>query len=170
MTMAEDDVELGTIKRVGQRYEARLERLLEHDQQSVWAMLTDPARLPEWLAPGALAMRVGGPAKLNFPESGTVIDSVVSAFDPPRLIEYSWSGPGEPERPVRWETSREAGGTRLVLTLRVPATEDIARSCAGWEAHLQMLLAAIEGVPIKFPFERFKSTREAYKALVAKIA
>ena len=29
------------------------------------------------------------------------------------------------------------------------------------------LLAAIEGVPIKFPFDRFKATREAYKALVA---
>jgi hypothetical protein len=30
-----------------------------------------------------------------------------------------------------------------------------------------MLLAAIEGVPIKFPFDRFKTTRESYKALVA---
>jgi hypothetical protein len=30
-----------------------------------------------------------------------------------------------------------------------------------------MLLAAIEGVPIKFPFERFKSTREAYTEMVA---
>lgn len=165
--MTDDDVELGTIKRAGGRFEARLERFLEHDQNAVWAMLTDPARLPEWLAPGELALRKGGPAKLNFPESGTVIDSVVSAIDPPRLIEYSWSGPGEPERPVRWETFAQDGGTRLVLTLRIPETEDIARSCAGWEAHLMMLLAAIEGVPIKFPFDRFKTTREAYKGLVA---
>jgi hypothetical protein len=30
-----------------------------------------------------------------------------------------------------------------------------------------MLLAAIEGVPIKFPFERFKATREAYKSIIA---
>jgi hypothetical protein len=29
-----------------------------------------------------------------------------------------------------------------------------------------MLLAAIEGVPIKFPFERFQTTREAYKSQV----
>ena len=164
--MSEDDVELGTIKRTRGCFEARLERFLEHDQQAVWAMLTDASRLPEWLAPGDLAQRKGGAAKLNFPESGTIIDSTVSAIDPPRLIEYSWSGPGEPERPVRWETSAQGGGTRLVLTLRIPQTEDIARSCAGWEAHLQMLLAAIEGVPIKFPFDRFKATREAYKALV----
>jgi hypothetical protein len=30
-----------------------------------------------------------------------------------------------------------------------------------------MLLAAIEGVPIKFPFERFQSTREIYNSQVA---
>ncbi len=162
-----DEDDLGTIKRTNGCFEARLERLLEHDQQQVWAMLTDPARLPEWLAPGELSMYEGGPAKLNFPESGTVIDSVVSAIDAPRLIEYSWSGPGEPQRPVRWELAARGGATQLALTLRIPDTEDIARSCAGWEAHLMMLLAAIEGVPIKFPFERFKATREAYKALVA---
>jgi hypothetical protein len=52
----------------------------------------------------------------------------------------------------------------------VPENEDIARACAGWEAHLMMLLAAIEGVPMKFPFERFKSTREAYKAQLAQLA
>jgi uncharacterized protein YndB with AHSA1/START domain len=166
--MASDDIELGTIEHVGGRYQARLTRLLEHDQHTVWTMLTDPARLPEWLAPGELALTVGGPAKLNFAESGTLIDSNVSAVDPPRLIEYSWSGPGEPQRPVRWETAPANGGTRLTLTLGIPDSEDIARSCAGWEAHLEMLLAAIEGVPIKFPFERFKTTREAYKALVAK--
>jgi uncharacterized protein YndB with AHSA1/START domain len=167
--MADDEqVELGTIRRANERFEARLERFLEHDQKDVWTMLTDPSRLPEWLAPGELALKKGGPAKLNFPESGTVIDSTVSAVDSPRLIEYSWSGPGEPLRPVRWELDSVPGGTRLVLTLSVPANEDIARSCAGWEAHLQMLLAAIEGVPIKFPFDRFKSTRELYKTLVAR--
>ena len=65
---------------------------------------------------------------------------------------------------MRWETFAQGGGTRLVLTLRIPQTEDIARSCAGWEAHLLMLHAALEGVPIKFPFDRFKATREAYKS------
>jgi len=30
-----------------------------------------------------------------------------------------------------------------------------------------MLLGTIEGVPMKFPFERFKTTCEAYKAKVA---
>jgi uncharacterized protein YndB with AHSA1/START domain len=162
--MAGSDEDLGTIERRGGAFEARLTRHLEHDQRTVWSWLIEPARLVEWLAPGTIAHERGGPAKLHFTDSGTIIDSTVTAIDPPRLLEYSWSGPGEPERPVRWETAPEAAGTRLTLTLRVPADEDVARACAGWEAHLQMLLAAIEGVPIKFPFERFKETRAAYKA------
>lgn len=93
--------------------------------------------------------------------------STVSAFEPPWLLEYSWSSPGEPIRPVRWATSVVAEGTSLTLTLQTPEDEDIARSCAGWEAHLMMLLAAIEGALIKFPFERFQATREAYKSMIA---
>lgn len=159
---AHDDAELGSITRDGDYYEARLTRHLPHDQQTVWDMLTDPDEMVKWLAPGEIEPRQGGAARLNFTDSGIVIDSQVSAFDPPRCLEYSWSSPGEPLRPVRWETEPEGDGTRLTLTLRVPADEDVARSCAGWEAHLMMLLAAVEGVSIKFPFERFQATRQAY--------
>jgi len=158
--------ELGTIRRVGNRFEARLERTLEHEQQAVWKMLTDPGLLPQWLAPGTLSLSKGGAARLSFPESGTNVESVVTEVDPPRLIEYSWSSPGEPDRPLRWEAVATTGGTRLSLTLGIPDSEDIARTCAGWEAHLEMLAAAMEGVPIKFPFERFKTTREAYRSLI----
>lgn len=164
--MTEDTEELGTITKHGDRFEARLERVIEHDVPSVWAMLTEPGRIVEWLAPGEIELKEGGAAKLNFVDSGIVIDSKVSAFRAPNLLEYSWSGPGEPKRPVRWELEPEGDGCRLALVLGVPADEDVARSCAGWEAHLMMLLAALEGVPIKFPFERFQQTREAYKAML----
>jgi uncharacterized protein YndB with AHSA1/START domain len=125
-------------------------------------MLTDPARIVEWLAPGEIELRKGGSAKLDFADSGIVIDSIVSDYEAPRLLEYSWSAPGEPLRPLRWETETVENGTRLTLSLRTPEDGDIARTCAGWEAHLMMLMAAIEGVPIKFPFDRFMSSREKY--------
>ncbi len=49
------------------------------------------------------------------------------------------------------------------LFVAVPEGEDAARACAGWVAHLEMLHAALFGVPMKFPFDRFKAAREAYK-------
>ena len=164
--MTEFNQALGSIEHADGFYVARLERLLEHDQNAVWLMLSDPSRIVEWLAPGEIELRKGGSAKLNFVDSGIVIDSIVSEFDPPRLLEYSWSGPGDPVRPLRWETEAVENGTLLTLTLKSPEDEDMARSCAGWEAHLMMLMAAIEGVPIKFPFDLFLSTREAYKQLL----
>lgn len=160
--MTDANEELGSIERRDGSYHARLERLLEHPPAGVWAMLTDPDRMVEWLAPGEIELKAGGAAKLNFVDSGIVIDSTVTAFEPERVLEYSWSGPGEPARPIRYELHPEGDATRLVLELTTPLDEDIARSCAGWEAHLMMLLAAIEGVPIKFPFERFQSTRAVY--------
>lgn len=164
--MSDVNEELGSIQLVDGYYVAKLERELDHDQSAVWSILTEPSRIAEWLAPGTIELRAGGAAQLNFVDSGIVIDSIVSAFDPPHLLEYSWSGPGEPLRPLRWETAAIEHGTRLTLTLKTPKDEDIARSCAGWEAHLMMLMAAIEGVPIKFPFDRFISTREAYKRIL----
>ncbi|WP_374574497.1 SRPBCC family protein [Phenylobacterium sp.] len=162
-----EELDLGVLTKGDGFTEGRLTRVFDHSPAKVWTALTDPARIVEWLAPGEIADRVGGPAKLNFVDSGIVIDSQVTAYETPRLLEYSWSGPGEPLRPLRWEVEPEGDGSRLTLTLRVPEGEDAARSCAGWEAHLEMLAAALEGVPIKFPFERFKTTREAYKAMLA---
>ena len=165
--MNDRNEELGIIEHLDGKYRARLERTLDHSPAAVWAMLTDPEKMVDWLAPGEIELKKGGAARLNFVDSGIVIDSLVTACEPEKLLEYSWSGPGEPERPVRYEIEASADQSRLVLTLMTPDDEDIARSCAGWEAHLMMLLAAIEGVPIKFPFERFQSTREYYNQQLA---
>ena len=164
--MADSNDKLGTIIRQDGSFKATLERTFSHPQERVWDMLTQPDRLLDWLAPGTLELKLGGAAKLNFVDSGIVIDSTLSAFDAPNLIEYSWSGPGEPERPLRWQLEAQGDGCKLSLTVTTPDDEDIARSCAGWEAHLMMLLAAIEGVPIKFPFERFVETRKAYNEML----
>jgi uncharacterized protein YndB with AHSA1/START domain len=165
----DDGQPLARLSRAADYVEARMERRFDHLPAELWRMLTDPAMLPQWLAPGRIEFAVGGAARLDFADSGTVIDSAVSACEDGRLIEYSWSSPGEPLRPVRWEIAPDSRGSRLTLTLKTPAGEDPGRACAGWEAHLTMLEAALEGVPIKFPFETFKVAREAYRAKVAEL-
>ncbi len=128
-------------------------------------MLTESWALVQWLASGSIEPRIGGAVHIDFADSGRTIESTVLQFDPPRLLEYSWSSGDDPERPLRWELNVVEGGTQLLLTLRLPATEDVAKACAGFDAHLEMLAAALEGVPIRFPVDYFLSRRRVYEAL-----
>ena len=152
---------LGFIDR-GDRVEARFSLLIDAHVDQVWAALTAPDQLPLWLAPGTIDVRIGGAAKLDFGDSGIVIDSTVTALTPGAMLEYSWSRPGEPERQLRWALEPLGPMTRLTLTLSLPASENVARSCAGWAAHLDMLVAALAGIPIKFPFDVFQAARTRY--------
>ncbi len=127
-------------------------------------MLTEPQELAQWLAPGSIEFRLGGAVHIDFADSGRMIESTVLEFDPPRLLAYSWSSGNEPERPLRWELDAVGAGTRLLLTLRLPATEDIAKACAGFDAHLEMLAAMLEGVPIRFPLDFYLARRRVYEA------
>src|SRR5690349_6044765 len=152
------------------RQEIRIERVFPCAPGQIWEHLTKPARLADWLAPGKIEQRLGGAARLDFADSGIAIDSTVTALQIPFILEYSWSSPGQPERPLRFENKIAPGGTRLILTVSIPASEDAPRTAAGFEAHLEMLAAALEGVPIKFPFPLFKDLRAAYQASMAKAA
>lgn len=170
--MTEDTIETAepgpaTIVPKGERTEVRLERFIEHDRDTVWAMLTRADCLPNWLAPGAMDLRVGGRVEIDFVDSGTVIDSTIRECDPPRLLAYSWSHGDEPERPLYWELEAVAGGTHLILILQMPAGEDVAKAAAGWDSHLEMLLAALEGVPTRFPVDHFLAARTAYRTNLA---
>lgn len=156
------DAEAGRVMDLGDRLEARLERIIEHDRREVWRMLTDPAALVNWLAPAEIDARKGGRIHIDFPESGAIIDSRIVEFDSPGLLAYSWSSGDEPERPLRWQLESLGTETRLALTLRLPPDEDIAKAAAGWDAHLEMLLAALEGVPIHFPVDHFLEARRFY--------
>ncbi|GAA3987473.1 hypothetical protein GCM10022279_08090 [Comamonas faecalis] len=155
--------DVGTLKRTTDGFEGVLTRQFDHDGAAVWRMLTDPPSMAQWLASGSIELREGGAVRIDFADSGILIDSRVTAFEDQRVLAYSWSSGSEPERPLRFELVPQDGGTQLTLTVRVPASEDAAKACAGFEGHLDMLAAALEGVPIKFPFERFLQARAAYK-------
>lgn len=159
-----------TLSRRSGAVEARMTRRFDHAPDEVWRFLTEPALLAQWLAPGKIGLEIGGEAALDFQDSGIVIRSKVTAFVPGRVLEYSWSSPGEPLRPLRWDVEPDGDGARLSLSLSIPEGEDAARSCAGFDAHLEMLAAALEGVPIKFPFLSFKAAREVYAARLEKQA
>jgi uncharacterized protein YndB with AHSA1/START domain len=159
----------GTLTRIDGFVQARLTRRFNVSAPTVWATLTGSASLAQWLAPGHIEPRAGGRIRLDFADSGTLIDSEVSAFEPGRLVAFSWSQADEPTRPVRFEVAADGSGSRLTLVVDTPNGEDPARACAGWEAHLAMLAAALAGAPIAFPFDRFKAAREAYREVASQL-
>ncbi len=150
--------------RTAQTITATFNLTLDNHLEEVWAELTESARLSRWLAPGTIELKVGGLARIDFSDSGSVIDSPVTAMQPLRLLAYSWSSPGQPDRPIRWELEPLGPMTRLTLQVTVPSSEDAARAAAGWSAHLEMLWAALMGVPVKFPLNAFKAARAAFAA------
>lgn len=165
--MSENDNQAGRVRRVDGGVEGRIERVYGHDQAALWRMLTDPQGFAQWLAPGTIELRAGGAVRIDFADSGILIDSKVLAIDAPRLLEYSWSSGNEPARPLRWELNPVQGGTQLVLTVRIPDGEDAPKAVAGFDAHLDMLAGALEGVPIKFPFDRYMAARKLYQQMLA---
>lgn len=130
--MTNENEDIGALSRAGGNLQGRLTRRFDQPLETVWEMLSAPEKFQLWLAPGTIELKAGGAVKINFADSGTVIDSKVSAFEAQKLLEYSWGGPNDPVRPVRWALASAGGGTQLTLTVSVPQGEDIARACAGW--------------------------------------
>lgn len=165
--MCETDPIPASFVRDGDTMTVEIQRAFEAAAGQVWAALTEPQDLVQWLAPGMIEPRLGGAVRLDFADSGAIIDSLVCAYAPGRLLAYDWGGPNDPPRPLTWRIESEGDETRLTLTLVLPAKEDAARAAAGWAAHLEMLAAALAGVPIRFPFPYFQRARETYREQTA---
>lgn len=144
-------------------WKVMLERELATVPAQVWTWLTDPDHLRQWLAPGEMDLSPGGRVRIEFEMSGEPIDSHIIELEPERHLTYSWSNGDAPRRPLRWDLAPTNSGTRLTLTIGLLPEDQIAISAAGWDAHLQMLEAAVAGVPLSFPVARFKESRSRFE-------
>ncbi len=134
--------------------------------ERVWAYLTDPTFLVTWLSDGVVADRTGGEVRFDMGATGRV-----TAYQPPRLLEYTWNEEDASVGPVadslvRWELAEEGGGVRLTLThSRLPEIEVLGHG-AGWHAFLDRLAASIDGRDAE-PFEElFVGYKPHYVPLV----
>lgn len=165
--MLEPDYLTAKFVRIGGTVQAELVITLDKPAPEVWAALTEADRLVHWLAPGEIELREGGAVQLDFGDSGVVIDSTLTTYEPRRRLGYSWSGAGQPQRPVDWTLEPIGPVTRVTLQLRIPADEDVARATAGWAAHLEILAAHLAGAAIGFPVASFRTARAAYAEQLA---
>ena len=165
--------DLGTVEKVADTYHVRYERHLAHPVDTVFAAVTEPDELAAWLARATLDPVVGGSVELRWQnaEGGSqeppVARGTVTAYDPPRLVEYDTDIHGR----LRFELTPEGDGTRLVFTVAIamPA-EHASKNVAGWHVHLEHLEAVLDGGSIDWPgwyrvhFPRWQEIHEVYLA------
>ena len=123
----------------------RFIRYIDQPVEKVWAALTVPERIADWLAPAEVELRLGGRYHVTWPggtESGW--RHVIRQLEPPYVLEI-----GSEDAPAtRFELAAEGAGCRLAMTdffpLRRPEGPEVL---AGWHLLLDGLPAAVDGRP-----------------------
>lgn len=138
----------------------RLERLLLDPPAVVWKALTDREELRSWFPCDVIVSggewKVG--AGIEFPFSADLTwTGEVLELDEPNVLAFTWA-----ESTLRFELSAVNGGTRLVLTDRLPPNS-AARNAAGWEQCLDRLA----GIAGRYEWQpRFESYTASFEPLV----
>lgn len=135
----------------------RFERLLPGPAERIWAYLTASEKRAKWLASGEMELKPGGkislfflhetlspekeevPEKYKDHENGSGFDGIITEYEPPRLLSFTWGG--EPARSeVTFELFPQADKVLLVLThRRLDSRNTILSVAAGWHTHLEIL-------------------------------
>lgn len=157
----------GTLtKRADGSHVVTFDRVIPRTVSRVWAALTDPAILKNWLGEVYIEPRVGGRYDIHFREMTVVMTGKITAFEPERLLEYSWlENYGMPGSMARWELSREGDGCRLKLIHSFPPEcipHDIIGFLGGWQAFLDVIAEASDGVFV--PYRDEKALDSQYRA------
>jgi uncharacterized protein YndB with AHSA1/START domain len=93
----------------------RFDLELPQTSAQVWAALTDPASLRDWLMPNDFAPSLGYRFRF-WPDGGRSIECRVTELVPNLLLAYWWDD-GESDQPslVTWRLTPTDGGTRLTM-------------------------------------------------------
>jgi uncharacterized protein YndB with AHSA1/START domain len=141
-----------------------LTRDYPHPIQRVWAAVSTPARIAdwmgvEWLGDEGGALHEGAHFDYRFGNTDMESRAHVLRYEPPHLIEHSWFENVPPHGRVRWVLEETGGGTRLTLTHFLPLFEEAPRTGAGWTMLLEQLAKSLGDIPAEI---NWRETRDSY--------
>jgi len=173
--MSRDEAD-GIIRKLAEGYEIVFVRRLARPIEKVWAALTVPERIADWLAVATPErggmLSVGVRFELRFPQSGYRTTCEVVAMEEPRLFAWTWGlpeGPPRLEDAVRFELAPDGDGCVLTLTNGSLARQDLESVAAGWHTHLEGLEGAADGVRGPWSSEREKPHLDRYAAALERL-
>lgn len=133
---------MATVFREDDGVTLRFERQLTAGVDAAWAAITEPEQLRRWFMPTTIQPRLGGEVMVDGGSSGGSLGTV-TAWQPPRLLAYTWqwSEPEEQESvtEVRWQLEPQAEGCRLIFTHARLESGWISGYGAGWHGFLAAL-------------------------------
>lgn len=153
----------------------RIQRRLPGPIERVWSYVTDSDLRRQWLASGTMTLQPGASFELVWrndelsasaaerPEGFSAESRATCQFvevEPPRRMRYMWPGVGE----VSIELEPVGDEVMLTLTHRQLVGEHlILNVCAGWHAHLELLVAHLAGSQPPSLWGTWKRLRKGYE-------
>ncbi len=154
--------ELGSFARSGDNVDLRYERRYPRPVETVWAALTQPARLTDWLGQALVEPHVGGRYEL-FIDRPRPMTGRILTWQPPTLLEFTWDTGDAPASVVRSELTPDGDGTRLVFLHNGASFVWIALVLPGWHVNLERLDSLLAGgTPQSFSMPRWRELQQVY--------
>jgi uncharacterized protein YndB with AHSA1/START domain len=123
----------GILESAAERWRLRFTRRLSHSPDLVWRAVVEPEQRDTWFPQRIQGdFRVGAP--LHFVSEYGDFDGEVLAFEPPRVIEFTWG-----TDIIRLEVAADGDGSILTLIDTFDEHGKAARDAAGWHVCLDAL-------------------------------
>ena len=155
------DEPLGTFERAGEHVDLRFERHYPRAIETVWAALTDPARLADWMSPADVEPLLGGRFVL-FTDRAEPMAGRILVWAPPCTLEISWSNQDAPDSVVRFDLATDGAGTLLVFTQRRVRFVCSGLMLPGWHVYFERLRRLLDGAPEKLSGPRWRALQAIY--------
>ncbi|MDB5409570.1 MAG: hypothetical protein JWL84_4482 [Rhodospirillales bacterium] len=153
--------QLGTFDRHADNADLHYERRFDRPIETVWAALTDPVRIEDWLGQARVEPHVGGRYELFVDRRRPMTGRIVT-WEPPRLLEFSWDTGDAPASLVRCELSRDGDGTKLLFLHKGVGFDWIGLVLPGWHVHLERLRNLLSGADHAMSMERWREMQGVY--------
>jgi uncharacterized protein YndB with AHSA1/START domain len=145
-------------------------RVYRHTPEHVWDAISTAEGLRAWLlcTHAIIEGRVGGRIEMVSGPAGHRSTGKILAWEPPRVLEYEWNVAPTPEMPrgeraiFRYELSREAESTHVLVTYRRITKQTARGFLPGLHAFLDRLEAQLDGQPLPDWMLRFGELRAEY--------
>ena len=160
---------IGTMRAENGKGIVRMEDVFDTDATDLWSALVDPDRLSRWIAEVTGDLRPGGQFHARFTSSWDG-PGRVDVCEPHRHLLATMEPDSDEETVIEATLFEELGRTRLVIEERGLPLEAVAAHGAGWQAHVEDLVAYLAGREPRTWRDRWSELIPQYRTLAQDLA